>query len=153
MKRLAILVSTVGPVGYFPIAPGTAGSAAALPLALFLRWLGSPAIDVAAIGLLAAAGTWACTIAEEHFGRTDPGCVVLDEVVGMLVALLLVPAGWRGVAAAFVLFRAFDVVKPFPARACERLYGGVGIMADDVVAGVYANAAIRVGLFLLPALK
>jgi phosphatidylglycerophosphatase A len=153
MKRLAVPLSTVGPVGYFPIAPGTAGSAAALPLLALLRWLGSPAVEALTILLLAGAGTWACTVAEEHFGRTDPGIVVLDEVIGMLVTLLFVPLGWTGAAVGFILFRGFDVVKPFPARACERLTGGLGIVADDVVAGLYSNAALRAALLFVPSLR
>ena len=92
--RLAILLATVGYVGHFPIAPGTAGSAAALPLYVLVRMAGSPALDVAVIVVLLAAGCWAGSVAETHYGRTDPGYVVLDEVVGMLLTLLFVPVSW-----------------------------------------------------------
>ncbi len=153
MKRLAILLSTFGYVGYFPIAPGTAGSAAALVLYGLLRWLGLPAVDVAVIVVLSLAGVWAATVAEQHFGRTDPGHVVLDEVVGMLLTLLFVPVTWSGLLAGFLLFRAFDIVKPPPARQMERLHGGLGIMADDIVAGIYGNIALRVILLLAPFLR
>jgi phosphatidylglycerophosphatase A len=90
-KRLAILLATVGYVGHFPIAPGTAGSAAALPLYVLVRMSGSPPLEVVVILVLLAAGCWAGSVAETHYGRTDPGYVVLDEVVGMLITLLLVP--------------------------------------------------------------
>jgi phosphatidylglycerophosphatase A len=153
MKRLAVALSTVGPLGYFPVAPGTAGSAAALPLLALLRWLGSPAVEAVTILLLAGAGTWACTVAGEHFGRTDPGVVVLDEVIGMLVTLLFVPVSWTGTAVGFILFRGFDVVKPFPARAWERLTGGLGIIADDVVAGLYSNVTLRAAVLVVASLR
>lgn len=152
MKRVAILLATFGYVGYFPIAPGTAGSAAALALYGLLRWLGIPALDLAVIVLLSAAGVWAGSVAEAHVGRRDPGCVVLDEVVGMLITLLFVPVTWVGVLAGFFLFRLFDIVKPSPARNVERLHGGLGIMADDIVAGIYGNLALRLLILLVPAL-
>jgi phosphatidylglycerophosphatase A len=147
--RLAILLATVGHVGHFPVAPGTAGSAAAMPLFFLLRMAGSPALEVAAILVLLAAGCWAGSVAEAHYARTDPGYVVLDEVVGMLVTLLLVPVSALGALVGFFLFRLFDIVKPFPARQCERLHGGVGIMTDDVVAGIYANLALRLIIWIV----
>jgi phosphatidylglycerophosphatase A len=151
--RLAILLATFGCVGYFPVAPGTAGSAAALLLFAALRLAASPALEMAVIVALFGLGCWAGSAVEEHYGRTDPGVVVLDEVVGMLLTLLLVPVSWSGALAGFFLFRGFDIVKPFPARQCERLRGGLGIMADDVVAGLYGNLALRLVLYVVPALR
>jgi phosphatidylglycerophosphatase A len=153
MKRLALLLATFGYTGYFPIAPGTAGSAAALILYLLLQWFASPVVEVGAVALLCVAGIWAAGVAETHYGRTDPGYVVIDEVVGMLLTLLFIPVSWPGAVAGFFLFRLFDIVKPPPARQCERLHGGVGIMMDDVAAGVYGNLALRLLLWLLPALR
>jgi len=154
MKRIAILLATVGYVGHFPIAPGTAGSAAALLLYAALRFAGAPGlVDLAVIVVLFAAGCWAGSVAEVHYGRTDPGFVVLDEVIGMLLTLLFVPVTWIGVLIGFLLFRGFDIVKPFPARQCERLRGGLGIMADDAVAGIYGNLALRLILWALPSLS
>jgi phosphatidylglycerophosphatase A len=150
--RLAILLATAGYVGHFPIAPGTAGSAAALLVFAALRFAGSPALELAVIVVLFAAGCWAGSVAERHYARTDPGFVVLDEVVGMLLTLVLVPVTWSGALIGFFLFRGFDIVKPFPARQCERLHGGLGIMADDVVAGIYGNLALRLILFVMPSL-
>lgn len=141
MTRLAILLATFGYVGHFPFAPGTAGSAAALALYALVRWAGSPALDVAVIVVLFAAGCWAGTVAEAHSDRTDPGFVVLDEVVGMLLTLLFVPVTWVGALVGFFLFRLFDIVKPWPIRRLERLPGGWGIVVDDLAAGLAAAAA------------
>jgi phosphatidylglycerophosphatase A len=152
MKRLAILLATFGYVGHFPVAPGTAGSAAALVLYAALRAIGSPALDLGVIAALFAVGCWAGSVAERHYGRIDPGAVVLDEVIGMLMTLWLIPVTWVGVLVGFVLFRVFDIVKPFPARQCERLHGGLGIMADDAVAGLYGNLALRLIVWAVPAL-
>jgi phosphatidylglycerophosphatase A len=146
MTRLALALSTVLGVGYVGFAPGTFGSAAGL----LLWWLlpASTGIQLAVIVALFAAGAWSGTVAERHFGKTDPGPVVLDEVIGMLITLLLNPVGWGGALAGFLLFRAADIVKPFPANRLEALHGGLGVMADDAMAGVYANLALRAGLLL-----
>jgi len=147
ITRLGLTVATFGGVGYAPVAPGTFGSAAGL----LVWWLlpASPVAQASAILVLFAAGSWGGSIAERHFGRTDPGQVVIDEVMGMLVTLFLNPVGWRGALAAFLLFRVFDVIKPWPANRLEQLHGGVGVMADDGMAAIYANVALRLGLYLL----
>lgn len=153
MTRLAILLATFGYVGHFPIAPGTAGSAAALVLYAALRIVGvPPAADLGVIVLLFVVGCWAGSVAERHYGRTDPGAVVLDEVIGMLLTLWLIPVTSVGALVGFLLFRLFDIVKPFPARQCERLHGGLGIMADDAVAGIYGNLALHLIVLIVPAL-
>jgi phosphatidylglycerophosphatase A len=153
MKRLALLLSTWFYVGYFPIAPGTAGSAAALPLFALLRWRALPWLEAAVIGMLCVAGFWAGGVAAAHYGREDPGYVVLDEVVGMLLTLAFIPVTWAGVLAGFLLFRLFDIIKPPPARELEGLPGGFGIMMDDVMAGVYGNLALRLIVWLIPAIR
>ena len=144
IDRLGLAIATVCGVGYAPVAPGTFGSAAGL----LVWWLlpASPVVQGAAILVIFAAGSWGGSIAERHFGRTDPGQVVIDEVMGMLVTLFLNPVGWGGALAAFLLFRVFDVIKPYPANRLEQLHGGVGVMADDGMAAVYANLVLRVGL-------
>jgi phosphatidylglycerophosphatase A len=142
----ALLVASVLGVGYIPVAPGTFGSAAGL-----LLWLVLPASPLAQAGvilLLFVAGSWSGTVAERHFGRTDPGEIVIDEVVGVLITLFMNPVGWRGAVLGFLLFRAADIVKPYPANRLERLHGGVGVMADDAMAAVYANLALRLILVL-----
>jgi phosphatidylglycerophosphatase A len=137
----ALTLATAFGVGYIPIASGTFGSAAGL-----LLWAVLPAavtIQAVAIVLLFVAGSWAGSVAERHFGRTDPGEVVVDEVMGMLLTLFLTGVGWTGALVGFFLFRIFDIVKPFPARRLEHLSGGVGVMADDAMAAMYANIALR----------
>ena len=151
MIRIAVFLATVAYCGYFPVAPGTVGSAAGLVVYLLVWWTRSPLVEVALIAVTFAVGTWAATHAERFFGGIDPGPVVIDEVLGMLITLAFIPAGWRAMAAGFVLFRVFDVFKPFPADRLEKLHGGFGIMSDDAMAGVYANAALRLAMWLLPA--
>jgi phosphatidylglycerophosphatase A len=146
LVRAALAFATCLGLGYVPFAPGTFGSAAGL-----LVWAVLPestAAHGAAIVLTFAAGVWSAGIAERHFRGTDPGPVVIDEVMGMLVTLFMVPVGWPGAAAGFVLFRIFDVIKPPPANRLERLRGGMGVMADDFMAAVYANLALRITLAL-----
>ena len=150
MTRLAVFVATVGYAGYFPIAPGTVGSLAGLAVYALVRWSNSPLLEVAVIAGLFAAGVWAGTLAERYFGGIDPGPIVIDEVVGMLVTLLFVPVGWTSALLGFFLFRVFDVIKPYPAGRLERLHGGLGVMADDAMAAVYANVTLRLALWLLP---
>jgi phosphatidylglycerophosphatase A len=144
---MAMAVATVAGLGYAPIAPGTFGSAAGL----LLWWIVPPTwtFQLVLIALTTLAGVWAATAAEEYLHTTDPGPVVIDEVMGLIVTLFLVPVGWKGAFLGFLLFRLFDIVKPFPARRLERLPGGLGIMADDFAAGVYANVALRACLWLL----
>lgn len=150
MTRAAVFVATVGYCGYFPVAPGTIGSLAGLVVYLLVRWSQSPVVEIALIVLLFAVGVWAGTTAERYFGGIDPGPIVIDEVVGMLITLAFIPVGLSGAVAGFVLFRLFDVVKPFPARQLERLHGGLGVMADDVMAAVYANVTLRLLLWAAP---
>ena len=145
-----MFVATVAYSGYFPVAPGTIGSAAGLVVYALVWWTQSRTVEVALIAVLFAAGVWAGTIAERYFGGIDPGPIVIDEVVGMLVTLAFVPVGLSGALAGFLLFRMFDVIKPFPAGRLERLHGGLGVMADDAMAAVYANISLRIALWLAP---
>jgi phosphatidylglycerophosphatase A len=150
VTRLAVFVATVAYCGYFPIAPGTVGSAAGLVVYLLVWWAQSPVVEVGLIVALFAAGVWAGTTAERYFGGIDPGPIVIDEVVGMLMTLAFIPVGWSGAIAGFVLFRIYDVIKPYPAGRFERLHGGLGVMADDAMAAVYANISLRIVMWLLP---
>ena len=150
MTRLAVFLATVGYCGYSPVVPGTVGSAAGLLIYLLVWWTQSPIVEIGLIAVLFAAGIWAGTTAEHYFGGIDPGPIVIDEVVGMLITLAFIPVGWTGALAGFVLFRIFDIIKPFPARRFEALHGGLGVMADDAMAAVYANLSLRGLLWLLP---
>jgi len=151
VTRLAVFVATVAYCGYFPFAPGTVGSAAGLVVYLLVWWSHSAAVEIGLIAGLFAAGVWAGTTAERYFGGIDPGPVVIDEVVGMLITLAFIPVGWSGALAGFLLFRIFDVFKPFPAGRLESLRGGFGVMADDAMAAIYANLSLRLAMWLLPA--
>ncbi|MGH9344139.1 MAG: phosphatidylglycerophosphatase A family protein [Terriglobia bacterium] len=144
----AVRVATVGPVGHFPVAPGTAGSVVGVILTLLIRrlplarWEYS-GVMAAAIIVIFAAGVWGATKAEQFYGVKDPGSVVIDEVAGqMIVFLFQATAGWLTLLAGFIFFRIFDILKPFPARRAEHLPGGWGIMTDDLVAGAYGAAAL-----------
>jgi len=141
-----LALATALGAGYAPVAPGTWGSA--VGLLLWFALPSTPWMQALVIVAIVAAGVWSGGVAERHFGRADPGQVVIDEVAGMLVTLFLNPVGWLGAAGGFLLFRVADILKPFPARRLERLHGGLGIMADDVMAGIYANVALRVILAL-----
>ena len=145
-RVVPLALATVFGVGYIPFAPGTFGSAAGL----LVWWLlpASVAAQSMAIIALFVVGSWSGGVAEHHFGGTDPSYVVIDEVMGMLITLFLNPVGGWGAVAAFLLFRAADVIKPFPSNRFERIPGGVGVMADDAMAAVYANLALRVVLLL-----
>jgi phosphatidylglycerophosphatase A len=149
--RLGLFISTCGYLGYVPIAPGTFGSAAGLAVFAAVRWSGSPAVELAVMLLLFTVGVWSASAAEKHFGGVDPAPVILDEVVGMLITLAFIPVSITGAIVGFLLFRLFDVVKPWPANRLERLHGGLGIMADDAMAGVYGNVAMRLLVVVLPA--
>ena len=148
--RLGLFVATCGYLGYVPIAPGTFGSAAGLAVFAAVRWSGSSAIEIALILALLALGVWSGNVAEKHLG-VDPAPVVLDEVAGMLITLALIPVTLTGAIAGFFLFRLFDVIKPWPANRCEALPGGLGVMADDAMAAVYANLALRALAAVTPA--
>jgi len=147
-SSLSIWIATGLGAGYFPVAPGTAGSAVGLVLVIALRQAALDpvrwAVCLAAIsGLLFVLGVWSGGKAEKVFARVDPGQVVIDEVVGQIITFIATPrVTWMGLIAGFILFRAFDIVKPFPARRAERFPGGWGIMLDDVVAGLYSLMAL-----------
>jgi phosphatidylglycerophosphatase A len=136
--------------GYWPFAPGTAGSLVGLalfPLLARLPLFGQLAV-VAGVSLL---GVLAAGRVAARVGRKDPGVVVIDEIVGQWVALILIPLCLWTAIGAFLLFRLTDIVKPYPARQLEALPGGWGIVADDLMAGLYANLLLRVALLVWPA--
>jgi phosphatidylglycerophosphatase A len=107
-------------------------------------------LEVGLILGLFAAGVWSAGVAERMLGRTDPGPVVLDEVVGILVTLAFLPVNVAGILVGFLVFRILDIIKPWPASRLEGLHGGLGIMADDAMAAVYGNVVMRALLWLAP---
>lgn len=144
MKRL---LSSWFYSGYFPFASGTAGTAATVPLVLLLWWIGSWPLHLATTIVIFAVGVWSAWEAEALYGKKDPGQVVIDETAGYLVSTLFVPCSLFTLGASFFLFRLMDVIKPPPARQLESLNGAWGIMADDVMAGIYANLALQAILY------
>jgi len=148
LRSLSVWIATGLGAGYFPVAPGTAGSVVGLALVIALRQtsLGSAGLGLSLAAMAAvvfAVGVWSAGKAEKAFGRVDPGQVVIDEVLGQIITFIATPRiPWFGLIAGFILFRVFDIVKPFPARRAERFPGGWGIMLDDVVAGLYSLIAL-----------
>jgi len=132
-----VAVATVGGVGRAPLAPGTVASA--LTIAGLWLFAPTPVVLAALFVAVTVVGTWAAGEAEQALSRgKDPGAIVVDEVAGMTLSMLAVPLTPAAAVVGFVLFRVFDVVKPFPANVSQRLPGGVGVMADDLIAGLYA---------------
>ena len=114
MKRVAVVIATAGGAGYFPMAPGTVGSAVGIVIYLLMRdW--PLAWQVALVVAVSIVGIWAGSVAGRHFGKEDPGQVVIDEVAGQLLTLLATGAGLGGIALGFALFRVLDITKPWPA--------------------------------------
>jgi phosphatidylglycerophosphatase A len=148
MDSVARLIATGLCTGYSPVAPGTAGSLLALAIVWFLR--PSDTFLGAGLVLLFFPGVWASTRVEREEvrkgGKSDPSLVNIDEIVGMGISVIFLPysvsRAW--LIAGFLLFRVFDIVKPFPANRAQNLPGGWGIMIDDVIAGIYANAVLQV---------
>jgi len=155
--RLALLWGTGFGTGYSPVVSGTVGTLVGIPLYLlfhrvFFGLFGTAvglALYLAATTALFFAGVIAANRLEKRFQSKDPSQVVADEVVGYLVAACAIAPSLASVTVTFVLFRIFDIVKPFPARRSERLPGGWGIMVDDIWAGLYANLAARACLYAL----
>jgi phosphatidylglycerophosphatase A len=145
--RLALLFATGFGSGYSPFAPGTAGSAVGLFFVWGMSYLDTTGQIIATIvvSLLSMA---AAEVVATSMGLKDPGLIVADEIAGMMVTMIAIPLTWKSLLIGFVLFRVMDVVKPPPARQFERFKGGVGIVADDLMAGVYANLALRGALLL-----
>ena len=134
--------------GYLPWAPGTAGTLVAIPLSLGLNRIAGASLYLALLTLAAfiAVATWLCNKGEEIFQGKDCSKIVIDEIAGFMVANFASPTRLKPAILAFLLFRFFDIIKPYPARRAERISGGLGVILDDLIAGVYAFAIVR--LFL-----
>jgi len=140
--RLCTMIASVFYIGYLPVAPGTLGSLAGLALYYFIC---SNTITMSAVILIVIVlGFMTAGKAEKVFGEKDPGEIIIDEFAGMLISLYRIPPTMGYVVAGFLLFRFFDIVKPRPISNLEKLKGSLGIMSDDLVAGVYANMALQV---------
>jgi phosphatidylglycerophosphatase A len=138
LDKLCYVIAIGFGAGLSPIVPGTCGSMVGLIFAVFRP-------NLALIFALFLIGIWICSRAEaKFFNSTDPAPIVFDEIVGMLVSLIFIPVTWPNLALGFILFRLFDITKPWPIGLIDRkCKAGLGIMLDDIIAGVYANCSLQ----------
>ncbi len=149
MVQLIMFIATGAYTGYLPKAPGTWGTLVALPINLLLIWL-SPAGYGLALLMILLVAVYTAGAAEKILDRKDPGAIVIDEIIGMLITLIAAPPQPLIWLMAFLLFRLFDIAKPWPVSWADRhLNGGLGIVLDDVLAGGYAWLTLHGILFLL----
>lgn len=147
LKTVVKLVSTFFYSGLVPRMPGTAGSAAGLLFALLVSR--DPKLYLSSLVVLIAASIMVIRRAEILFGMKDSGRIVIDEAVGMMVALLFLPLEPGYIISAFIIFRIFDIFKPFPIKLAERVPSPLGVVLDDIIAGLYANLLVRGAAILL----
>lgn len=147
LRSIAFAFGTGFGTGYSPFAPGTAGSAVGLAFAFVASRLDLTA-QLLAVAVCSAFAIWASGVVAADVGKKDPGIVVADEIAGMMVTMIALPFTAFSAAAGFFLFRVMDVIKPPPARRFEEFPGGLGIVADDLMAGVYAHLALRGVLYV-----
>lgn len=137
-------VATGFGVGYLPIAPGTWGTGLAIGVYLLVANLPTALLAIT-IAALFALGVAASDYTDRYYNSSDNGCIVIDEIVGFLIAVWGIGFSWPHVLTAFLAFRIFDILKPFPARSIDnRVKGGIGVMSDDLIAGIYANITVRI---------
>ncbi|MFQ6082381.1 MAG: phosphatidylglycerophosphatase A [Candidatus Aminicenantia bacterium] len=143
MKALSKILSTFFGAGYFPFFPGTfSSSIVVIAYYLFLHqlhWI----IYLSLLLILFFSGVVFTSLAKKEMGEDDPSKIVIDEVIGQLAALFLIPLSWLNLLLAFFIFRAIDIIKPYPLKKSENLPGGWGIMSDDLFAGVLTNIIIQ----------
>ncbi len=144
MKRPVMWLATGFGAGLSPVAPGTAGSL--VGVLFYMAMAGLPLLLYLALVLvLAVIGVWVCDRAGKALAVTDHPGIVWDEIVGLLITMAATPPSWQGVVSGFALFRLFDILKPWPvARIDRRVKGGLGVMLDDVMAGLYALACLQI---------
>lgn len=147
-EKGVLFLSSGGYIGNIPFAPGTFGSLLGLPLCFLLSkvnlWVSIPFLVI-----FVALAIWVCNKAQQLIQEKDPGCIVIDEISGMMLSLAGIPFNLISAAAGFVIFRLLDIFKPFPIRAIEKkIPGGAGIVLDDIAAGLISNMILRIILFL-----
>ena len=135
--------------GYSPAAPGTAGTAVAALIYIFLKWFGfielaTPFTYILFVIWIIIIGVWSAGVLEKEVSKKDPSIVVIDEVAGYFISVAFLPYTIYTIVGAFIVFRVFDVLKPFPANISQKLKGGYGIMADDIIAGIYSCIILHV---------
>jgi len=141
-EKMLLVLSTWFGIGFIPGAPGTWAGLASLPLVIVKGRLCAFYETLSLLAFIVIA-VWICERAEKFVSRRDPPEIVIDEAAGLLVTFFLLPISWLSLVSGFVLFRIFDIFKPFPIRRVEGIRGGAGIVCDDIVAGIYANLGLR----------
>ena len=149
-SKITLILSTWFGTGLLPVAPGTFGTLSAIPIILVSDGLGIP-YKVLILIIITAAAIWTSGSAQVLLGKNDPPEVVIDEVAGFLFMLFL-PLSWTALALGFILFRVFDILKPYPIKKVEKLKGGFGIVFDDLLAGVYAYLCFNIIFYIFPSL-
>jgi len=152
VRKLIIVLASAGYLGYMPFASGTWGSLMGIPGFWMMNGLaGSPVMAVTLLAVLVLTSCWIAGRAEEAFGEHDSGKIVIDEVVGYMAATLFLPFDLKTIIVAFIVFRALDVIKPYPANYIDANFpGGYGVVLDDEVSGIYSNVVTRILLLFLP---
>jgi phosphatidylglycerophosphatase A len=147
-RAVIICIAEDAYAGRSPIAPGTAGTIVGVFLYLLLNGLPLPWY-LAACSITFGIGIWAAGEAEKLLGKKDAQSIVIDEIAGYLISMAMVPSGWGAVVAGFFLFRLFDIVKPWPLKKLQDFDGGLGVMLDDLGAGVYTNAVLQIAVLVI----
>jgi phosphatidylglycerophosphatase A len=158
-KQIRSRVSLLNPVHFLAFGfgsglaakmPGTLGTLAALPLVVLLSHFSSFSVYLTVTILVCVLGIWICGKTAQDMGVHDDSSIVWDEVAGMLITMLAVPLSWQTVLVGFMLFRFFDILKPWPINYLDKhVHGGFGIMIDDVLAGLFALVILHLGLYLI----
>jgi phosphatidylglycerophosphatase A len=146
-RAVILFISQGAYAGKIPVAPGTAGTVVGVLIYLLMKAL-PPITYLVLVILICLGGAWVAGRAEVLLGRKDSPLIVIDEIAGYLIAMFLVPTGWWFVAAGFLLFRFFDIMKPYPLKRFEKAPGGAGVMLDDIGAGIYTNLVLQSAVFL-----
>jgi phosphatidylglycerophosphatase A len=147
IRRLIIFIATGAYAGYVPLAPGTAGAVVGLVVGRFLfapLWQRSPTAFLMMFGVAFIVGCVVAGSAEKTLAEHDSPHIVLDEIFGMMATMFLNPISWGCMIGGFALFRLFDIIKPWPAHRLEHAPGGLGVMLDDLAAGIYANLVLQI---------
>ena len=147
-RAVILFISQGAYAGRFPVAPGTAGTVVGIFLYVLMRHLALGQYFALCI-LIFLLGTCAADRAETILGTKDSPSIVIDEIAGFLVVMFMVPTSWGFIAIGFLLFRAFDIVKPWPLKRLQDLHGGLGVMLDDIGAGIYANLVLQAAVYFI----
>lgn len=152
MRKIFTLLGTMGGVGYVPILPGTAGTGIGVIIYLIFSKIGvlsNPLSYLVMLVIFVGAGVWISGRCNQYFKGNDNSSIVIDEVGGFLIAMFALPFSMRFLLLGFILFRTFDITKPFKIEKIQKLPGGWGIMADDIAAGILANLVLQASRMML----